>query len=215
MDKIKSFGRWCWGNFDKVALAAGWLMSITLPPWLLSYSKNATPIGYFAATGITILVLIVIWAMASRAMLWQIQTKRAARLEGDSSAFDPMARVYHDKRLYLRDLAPLGRRQVVGKTFVNCEIIGPGTATLGMRSSDSVAEPVLKNCNTFDVDVVEITEAHNSQLAVSFYDCDFDGCRFYHMTLLFTGRKNDRLNWITPDFRQLSLLNGEQMSDKA
>lgn len=125
---------------------------------------------------------------------------------GDSSPFDPMARVYENKRLYLRDLAPVGRKQVVGKSFINCEIIGPGTAILGLRSSESKPFPVMKDSHTFDVDCIEFDPARQSNLAISFLDCDFAECKFYHMTLLFMSRENDTLNWITPDFRQMRFL---------
>lgn len=156
MDWLKRLPKLAWGNFDKVALLVGWLMGVTLPPWLLSFSKGATPIEYFAATGLTILGMVAIWALSARATLWRIETKRAARLEGESSRFDPMAPTYENKRLYLRDLAPLGRRQVVKKKFINCEIIGPGTIMIGLRSSDTLPFPIMKDSHTFDVDCIEV-----------------------------------------------------------
>jgi hypothetical protein len=70
----------------------------------------------------------------------------------------------------------------------------------------------MKSCNTFDVDCIEVDPAIRSQLAVAFMDCDFDGCSFYHMTLLFMTRDNDTLHWITPNFNQLSLM--EQPKDE-
>jgi len=210
MHWVKRLPKLAWSNFDKVALLAGWVMSVTLPPWLLSFSKGATPIEYFAVVGLTIVGIVLIWAASARATLWRIEARRIAKIEGDSSRFDPMAMVYQDKRLYLRDLAPLGRRQVVQKKFLNCEIIGPGTIMVGLRSSDQLPFPIMKDTHTFDVDCIEVDPSpgpgRGSQLAVSFVDCDFEGCRFYHLTLLFTGRDNENLNWITPDFRQLHLI---------
>ena len=92
---------------------------------------------------------------------------------------------------------------MLNKSFINCEIIGPGTAVLGLRSNEAKPFPSFKDCLTFDVDCIEIGAV--SQLAVEFPDCDFDGCRFYHMTLLFLERGNDSLHWITKDSRQAVL----------
>ena len=148
-------------------------------------------------------------AQAARWKLYRLESKHRARLMGDSSLFDPMARVYENKRLYLRDLAPLGRRQVRGKTFINCEIIGPGTAVLLLQSDSTKPPHAFKGNNTFDVDCIEIDHAVESYLAIAFWDCDFTDCNFYHMSLLFLTRQNDTLHWITKDSRQ-ALLPAEQ-----
>jgi hypothetical protein len=55
---------------------------------------------------------------------WRADARIKEHLSSDSSPFDPMAKVYENKRLFLKDLAPAGRRLVFGKTFINCEIIG-------------------------------------------------------------------------------------------
>lgn len=133
----------------------------------------------------------------AQARLTRVEAKARERIGGESSAFDPMARVYENKRLYLRDLAPLGRREVIGKKFVNCEIIGPGTVVLGLRSSEERPFPQLKDTATFDVDAVEVDPTTRSHFGIAFIDCDMDGCKLYHMTALFFERTNPTLSWIT------------------
>lgn len=161
--------------------------------------------GWFTS-GLSAFVLSsAAFALNARTRLWRIEAKSRERMVGDSSLFDPMARVYENKRLYLRDLAPLGRKKVIGKKFVNCEIIGPGTAVLGLRSGDQLPFPQMKNCATFDVDCIEIDRDVISQLAVAFVDCDFDECHFYSLTLLFLSRENESLHWITPKAAILTL----------
>lgn len=150
--------------------------------------------GWFSSGLITFLVSSFSFAAISRTKLWRLDAKNRARIQGDSSLFDPMARVYENKRLYLRDLAPVGRQMVVNKKFIGCEIIGPGTAILGTRSSEQKPWPTMKDCNTFDVDCIQIDPSSNSRLAISFQDRDFDSCNFYHMTLLFWTRENGTLN---------------------
>lgn len=148
-------------------------------------------------------------SQAARWKLYRVEAKNRARLMGDGSPFDPMARVYENKRIYLRDLAPLGRRQVRGKTFINCEIIGPGTAVLLLQSDLTKPPHAFTGNNTFDVDCIEIDPAVESYLAIAFWDCGFTDCNFYHMSLLFLARQNESLHWITKDSRQ-AMLTAEQ-----
>ncbi|MDP3677107.1 MAG: hypothetical protein Q8R44_18725 [Novosphingobium sp.] len=206
MDWLKTKVAWLWNNFDRFALLGGWAMSAGVLPYLLSFNEGVTPIGYGLAVVVGVLSFAAFRAMWSRARLWKIQAIERERVAGESSPFDPMEQVYRDKRIYLRDLAPLGRKVVAQKKFFNCEIIGPGTAVIGLDSNPQQRRSFMRDCNTHDVDCIEIDPSVSSNLAISFWDCDFDGCNFYHMTLLFISRSNDTLHWITPDYRQPSLI---------
>jgi hypothetical protein len=145
-------------------------------------------------------------AQTAKARLNRMYAEHRAVIHGESSSsFDPLAKVYENKRLYLRDLAPVGRRFVKGKTFINCEIIGPGSAVLGTRSSEHMPFPSIRDSAAYDVDCIEIDPSKESMLAIGFPDCDFIGCQFFHMTLLSAQRDNDTLHWITKDSRQALL----------
>ncbi|WP_156417015.1 hypothetical protein [Sphingopyxis sp. H050] len=169
--------------------------------------------GWFSAGLAGFLATSTALALLAKTRLWRVEAKIRERITGDGSPFDPMARVYENKRLYLRDLAPQGRREVIGKTFINCELIGPGTAIIGLRSSEQKPWPKMENSNTFDVDCIEIDVNVRSALAISFLDCDFSGCNFYHLTLLFGRRENQTLHWITPNFNEPRLLTDENPAD--
>lgn len=210
MSAKEKIGRWL--NRTKDALGLWALLPPSLVAIVSAYLANGVSWinqygawGWFMSGLAAFLTSSVAFALIARTKIWRVEARSRARTIGDSSPFDPMARVYENKRLYLRDLAPLGRRQVIGKTFINCEIIGPGAVVLGLRVSDKNPPPLMKNSGTFDVDCIEIDPSVRSQLAVEFYDCDFDGCKFYHMSLLFTERQNDTLHWITKDARQAVL----------
>jgi hypothetical protein len=144
-------------------------------------------------------------AQTARMRVLRVEAKARELVAGESSPFDPMAHVYEGKRLYLRDLAPAGRRNIANKRFIDCEIIGPGVVMIGMQT-DPNKPGLMRNSHTMDgVDVFEIDQTKESQQAIKFWDCDFDGCKFYHMSMLFTGRQNEGLHWITKDSRQALL----------
>lgn len=141
--------------------------------------------GWFTAGLVAFFLSSVAFALIARTKLWRFEAKRTALLAGDGSPFDPMASVYEGKRLYLRDLAPAGRNLVVGRTFINCEIIGPGTIIVGTRTSDSKPWPAITNTGMIDSDCIQIFPDAKSALAVNFLDCAFHDTRFFHLTLLF------------------------------
>lgn len=81
--------------------------------------------GWFASGLVAFVLSAAGFALLAKSKLWRLEAVDRARLRAESSPFDPMAKVYEGKRLYLRDLAPVGRRQVIGKKFIDCEMIGP------------------------------------------------------------------------------------------
>ncbi len=123
-------------------------------------------------------------ALLTRARLWWYYSQHQKRLQSDSSNFDPMAVTYQDKRIFLRDLVPAGRRTVENRKFINCEIIGPGSIVVALRRSDGVNS--LFSSNTYyDVDCIQIANGRTSNNAIYFPGCDFIGCNFYTLNLLF------------------------------
>lgn len=195
-------GLWAVLPQSVVALITAWLSGG------VSWISQLGLFGMFASGLIGFAVASFGLAQASRWRLYRFEAKQRARITGESSAFDPMAPVYENKRLYLRDLAPMGRLQVAKKKFINCELIGPGVAILGMNS-DPLKPALMRDCLTLDgVDCFEVVSDRRARQAIEFLDCDFDGCKFYHMSLLFFQRLNEDLHWITKDSRQAMLPQG-------
>lgn len=162
--------------------------------------------GIFMSALVAFFVSAVAFAVIARTKLWRLEARIRARTIGSSSPFDPMAQVYEGKRLYVRDLAPAGRRFVRNKKFIRCEIIGPATIVLGLRSKDTLPFPDIRN-NIFneDCDFIEIDPKRDPKNAVAFVDCDFDGCTLWSLNLLWLERVNESWNWITKPTNQPKL----------
>ena len=212
MGKISEwYDRWSGRLSNTAALAtivpAG-LVGV-LSAWASSGVERIAEFGWFGAlwAGLgAFLATSVALALLGRTRLWRVDARVRERLSGDSSPFDPMASTYEGKRLFLKDLAPAGRRYVVGKRFINCEIIGPGTAKLATRTNETKNWPVLDNNLMHDVDCIEVDAKLIPQNAIFFPDCSFQDCHFYSLTLMFDERNNrPDWNWITPDHRQAFL----------
>ena len=173
--------------------------------WIAAYGA----FGWFSTGLLAFLVSSVSFAVISRTKLWRLESKRQAMLLGAGSAFDPMARVYENKRLYLRDLAPLGRDHVNNKKFINCEIIGPGNIVVCLMAPGDTHYPQFTKNVYYDVDFIQIELGKVTRNAIYFHGCDFDGCKFYTPNLLFYNRQawGEESPWITPLAQQLQLEN--------
>jgi hypothetical protein len=163
----------------------------------VSSIKALGPWGWLMA-GITVsLAAAAILALIARAQLWRVEAKFKELLSGDSSKFDSMQQLFQDKRVFLRDLVPPGGRIIKGRKFINCEIIGPGNMIV-MLKLDKQSYPTFKDNTYHNVDFIQIDENKQSNTAIYFYDCDFDGCNFYSVNLLFYTRITEEWAWITP-----------------
>lgn len=195
----KSVVRWLWNNIGNFATIGGWAVSAGFLPVLLSFNEGVTPVGYGIASLLGLFVFAVVRACWIRANLWTLDAKHRAFLSSQSSAFDPMASIYQGKRIFLRDLVPPGRRLVSEKKFINCEIIGPGNIAVALNHENG--NPSIFKDNIFhDVDCIQIAPGPEklSRNAIYFPGCDFDGCHFHNVNLLFYERQYDDWHWITP-----------------
>ncbi len=157
------------------------------------------PFGWMATGIISFFIASATVALFARARLWLVDVRLRSKLSLDSSPFDPMARVYENKRLFLRDIAPSGRLVVSGKNFIGCEIIGPGDIAVILRSSEYKPFPKFAGNFFYNMNCIQIAEDSKPQNAISFVDCDFDGCHFYSLNMLFYHRmEGSGWNWITP-----------------
>lgn len=194
------------------------MTSASFFPTLLALGAGATPIQYGIAAAGGAFAFLGGRALLAKTRDWRADARIKERLTSDSSPFDPMQMVFQNKRLFLRDLAPPGRRIVTGKKFINCEIIGPGNLVVALRSSHDKPYPVF-NGNTFwDVDCIQVVPDVPSANAIIFPDCDFDGCNFYHLNLLFLHRddpdNSGNWNWITPRVPEAGALMGPPLEEK-
>lgn len=187
-------------------------MSAGFFPAVIAATSSATPLGYAIGAVAGLLAFIVGRALWMAGRNWKVDAKIKERLSSDSSPFEPMARVYENKRLFLKDLIPPGGAVIVGRTFINCEIIGPGNIVVNLRSSEKLPFPVFRGNLHVDVDFVQIDTKVTTKNAIHFPDCGFDGCTFYKVNLLFYQRHpadvGDPMHapWITPQFAPMALI---------
>lgn len=203
---IRKFAQWSFTNLGNFLTLCGWFVSAGFFPALLKLSTGATLLQYGIAAVAGLIAFAVFRVCWNGARILKANAIARERLSSESSSFDPMAREFVDKRLFLRDLVPPGRRRLDGRKFLRCEIIGPGNIVVMLRSDETQPWPIFQHNIFNDVDMVQIAKAKLSNTAIYFPDCDFEHCHFFNVNLMFFERQNENWWWITPDPAQPTLL---------
>lgn len=142
---------------------------------------------------------LLMLALARR--LWVV-TGYDARLAEKSGIVDPMRSTFERKRIYMGDFVLPSTALVEGKTFIECEIVGP--AVLLFDAHNNITEPRYPKS-----DAVLIADRVPVYNAIWLRGCTFRGCTFSRVTFLFRrpeyefGRDLQWLNWIGEEATQM------------
>lgn len=164
----------------------------------VSWISNFGFLGISCAALLAFFLGSASFALIGRGKLWRAIAAKKARLSQHSSPFDPMETIFQNKRIMVTDLVNPYDQIVLGKKFINCEIIGPANLLVIFSNAK-----FMRN-NFADSDAVEIRDNAIPQNAIAFANCDFEGCRFFKVSMLFqsSSRKAadqliSNLNWLT------------------
>lgn len=156
-----------------------------------------TPFSWVAAGFMGLLVYAICVALYGFGQSRSVRSRYDARFLVASGGVDPMARVFEGKRIFLNDFVLPSNPVVMGKTFVDCEIVGPANIFLEMGNSVDDVRPGM-------VDAVALSGERKFYNGFLFRDCKFRGCTFHRVTV-FLERKEalaqkdlNWLNWISP-----------------
>ncbi|MBX3576521.1 MAG: hypothetical protein KF723_04885 [Rhizobiaceae bacterium] len=167
--------------------------------WLAGYAPLSWVVGGFAGFLLGGIGLsFYAWARGR----W-IRAKYDNNMYQRSGFVDPMAATFENKRIFLADFVLPSDPHISGKTFINCEIIGP--ANLFVRFENSVGEQKLPYC-----DGVVVAHGRNFSNGIIVDSCVFRGCSFKRITIMVTeegyiNTKQPFINWITVPVEQPTL----------
>jgi hypothetical protein len=200
-------------NLDtRISLAGhilGALASFTLPAWAVwaaDIFSHYAPFSWVAAGFSGFLITAVgrlLWAYGS-----QIQTRakyNARFIARSGEGFNPLDLTFERRRIFLEDFVLPSQPMIDGKTFIDCDIIGPANIYWhGSNQAFPIRPPVM------DVVCLEAKNPFNNGIIVK--NCIFRNCSFQRITV-FTlpesypeWKDNPNLNWIgiPPTEQQIS-----------
>lgn len=155
------------------------MSSFALPAWAARASNwlNAWgPIAWVACGFLGVAVaLAIMWAAALRNR-YALMTRILRHTTADGDGVNPLESTFIRKRIKLSDLAEPVSGSIRHKTFVDCEIVGPGNA---------IAFPscIFAGSGGEMVDAVVFTRGR----AIAGYElenCTFRNCKFFRLTFL-------------------------------
>jgi hypothetical protein len=188
--------RWSLWNLIQGALA---VTSFALPAWAVRTAElfpAYSPASWVAAGFLGFFVIAAgYWLFTSAYSRW-ISARYNARLYEKSDFIDPMGKIFQDQRIFLDGFILPSHPLVEGKTFINCDIIGPANIVLQyMNHVSSQRYPI---CDT-----VLLKDNATYYNAILFRHCTFRECSFQRITVLIESgqfpfvKGTDWINWIS------------------
>ena len=178
--------------------ASGLVVSFALPAWAVRAAQifaDYAPFSWVVAgfLGVFLAALIrLLWNLAYRV---KVNAKYDALFIERGSDFNPLDLTFERKRIYLDNFALPSWTQIEGKTFIECDIIGP--ACMYFHSSNT-ASPVRPP----KVDAIWLSPSARYSNGFTFKDCIFRNCSFQRITMFASienyerWKDNPNFNWI-------------------
>jgi hypothetical protein len=155
--------------------------SFSIPAWAVSATKifqDYAPFSWVAAgfLGVGFTVLCYMgwqWAIRQRA-----PAKFNAALLEKGATVNPLAPTFEGQRIFINDFILPSLPLVKGKTFINCDIIGPANFLFTLTVQTNATRPP-------QIDAVWLHETNRPSLSnvIIFDDCIFRDCSFQRITL--------------------------------
>jgi hypothetical protein len=177
---------------------SGVMASFGLPAWAVKsgqiFSEYA-PLSWVVAGFLGVLV----WATARLIWNWAYRIKIKAQYDAKflerGGNYNPLDLTFEKKRIYLDDFALPSHTVIQGKTFIQCEIIGPASVYFAANNNAVGLRPPI-------IDAVWLHPDARYNAGFQFFDCIFRDCSFQRITLfasienfeLWNG--NTSVNWI-------------------
>jgi hypothetical protein len=201
MDWIKKAVGWTWTHLGNIVLIGSWFGAFAITAWAARAAKLFSEYGplSWVVAGFAGLFFVMICALllAVARRLW-VRSNYDARMLPKGPLVDPMHRTFEGKRIFLNEFMLPSHPLIEGKTFVDCEIIGP--ANLYLHFGNRVDESQFPRC-----DAVLLGAGKEFNNGVILRNCTLRRCSFQRITWFvspseYAGSKNSNwLNWITDD----------------
>jgi hypothetical protein len=205
MDRINKAVKWLWNNYTKLLPIIGWAMSFALPAWAAhavglfrSWAPLSWVIAGFAGAGFFVMCYLG-FALARKIIVRsQVEKTYRDRLDG----IDPMADRFVRQRIKLLDLASPIDGTITGKTFEDCELIGPANIVI---MSSAPGRGGFDTVNFIDAAAVLVREDAMIANCIVLQDCIVRRCKVHRVTMFmpvsayqFMVDKLPGMNLLTP-----------------
>lgn len=162
-------------------LVTGWIATVT------TILDGYSPLSYWVAGLFGTLLFAFILFATNRAVLAFHQSRRLAALRKPVDAVNPLESSFSNQRIDLHSFVDPITHRVSGKTFTDCELVGPALVWLTRCNIDSRAtsKPTLLGSDVISVEAVpEGTMMQTSPNVIVLRECHFVNCSFISTVIL-------------------------------
>lgn len=169
--------------------------------WATEVFQTYSPFSWVISGMVGALVVaLALWAAAYASDRRVIRDIRAQHQNKPNSA-NPLESSFRKERINIHDMAPPWDNKIVGKTFIECQLIGP--ANILFLSSDGGYSSIT-NMKLIDSSAAELKPDHIPAASVIFQDCIITGCTLVKVVLMVhqpfadeSARRISGIHWIT------------------
>lgn len=185
---------WRWAPQAITIVSAGWgsLKAGEATPWISAYGPIAIAACAFAGMAIAVLL----YSFWTSARIRHERARFAQKLrESETASVNPLDSHFVGKRIKLDQFLPPYTEPVSGKTFVDCDLVGP--VMLSFVDHVQFIQGRFSNC-----DLVALKKDGGLVYNALIFDhSTFRNCRFFNVTFLLpqglAGQMPENSNWIT------------------
>ncbi len=198
LDWFKRAPGWAWSNLGNLTQVAVWLGAIAVTAWAAKAANlfaEYAPLSWVSAGLLGGLVIAVAYRLIASGRARWIRSKYDNAMMLRGGLVDPLAKTFERKRIYLSEFVLPSHPWIEGKTFIDCEIIGP--ANVLFVTGNSATENRLPHC-----DAIALAMNDSPYNAIFIRACTFRGCSFLRLTFLISAQEYeaskdvDWLHWI-------------------
>jgi hypothetical protein len=203
---IKKFIGWLWKDLPKIVLLVGWAMSFALPAWAawtMEQFRAWAPMSWIAAGFSGAFIAAVGYAAFAKARFWFVNARVLDQFYKDDDRVNPLEDTFRNRRINLADLVSPIEPIVRNKTFIDCEIIGPGNAALNATRPGSGS---FNGITFVHCDACKVKNDAFTANGVMFEDCTFLRGKIFRITFFIPEGSYQHfkasmpgMNWLTPD----------------
>lgn len=136
-----------------------------------------------------------LWLVAAMRRIWH-KTNYDELFKAAHPALNPLDTTFSNARIYLNEFVLPSNPNIVGKNFIDCEIIGPANIFLNDANT-------IPNLHGPMLDAVRLDPGAQFFNGFSFSNCVFRGCSFHKITLFVRHEEYpyfkgwSPLNWVS------------------
>ena len=146
--------------------------------WLNGYSA----IAWYICGLTTALIFVGIWLGILKILISIFQWRIYRHREGKDDTVNPLDASFTRKRISICALADPVTKRIVGKTFVECELVGAAVVCISGSAFDG-------DTNNLACDFIVLRDDTNGhfkiQNVIVLEKCIFRECKFYQLVMLF------------------------------